>query len=118
MRVMKNGIYPTDGIIYGADEKHGPWALIKVKGEAKGELYQLWIKNPEQIKDCEQIRIAEILTGFSNQNFVKSRNRWYTNVNFEVLAMPADASYRETPEGMVTPEDDIAKFLFGLQGGG
>ena len=116
--VKKGGVYSTEGIIYGYNPtKGGAWGLVKVPGEAKGEKYQLWVKNPERIEGCDKIRIVEILGAFTNQHYSKAMKRWYTNLNLEVMAMPADKAFRETEQGMVTPEDDLARFLFGVQGG-
>ena len=116
--IEKGGVYSTKGIIYGYNPtKGGAWGLIKVFGKRKENVTQVWIKNPAQIKECESIRVVDILRAFTTRHYSKPHNQWYTNMNVDVMAMPAETSYRETADGIVTPEDDIGRFLFGIQGG-
>lgn len=115
MAIEKGGIYPTEGIIYGV-RRGKPWALIKHFGKTRDDITQIWIWNPAQIKDCEKVRIVDIIKVYTTSRIFNGRK--YLNTNADVMAMPAEQAYRATDDGkIVTPDEDIAKFLFGIQGG-
>ena len=114
--VKKGGVYSTDHMIFGR-RREGAWGLLKIFGKTRNDVVQIWVQNPEQIKGCEKIKIVEILSVFMSYNVFRN-GKTYTNANVDVIALPADAEYRATEEGrVVTPDEDIARFLFGVQGG-
>lgn len=116
MAVKKGGVYSTKNMIFGR-RREGAWGLLKIFGRKNNDVVQIWVQNPDQIRGCEKIKIVDILSVFMSYNVFRN-GKTYTNANVDVIAMPADTEYRETAEGkVVTPEEDIAEFLFGVQGG-
>ena len=115
MAVSKGDIVSTEGIIFVRNKRDGAAGIIKIRGGTKECLTQIFVANPEQIKGCDKIKVVEIRSAYTARHLYKGH--WYTNMNVLVTAMPAESSYRMTGEGVVTPEEDIAAFLYGIQGG-